>query len=139
MSIDYSQLPLSKGTPGPIARRQRRAEKDKKLEEAYAEVDLRDGGFCHVTGWYTQPGAIDHRARREHHHIQSRSTYPERIYDVTNIITTCALAHWLIENGKIVVEGVSTLQPVRFHWAAHVPQSERVIKIRSRRWSQDES
>lgn len=137
MAIDYSGLPLSKGTPGPIARRKRRAAKDEKLEDAYAEVDARDGGFCVVTGWYTQPGAIDHRARREHHHIQPRSTYPERITDPTNIITTCALAHWLIENGRIVVEGITTRKPLRFHWHKDVPQDERVIKIRSRRWSQE--
>lgn len=138
MSIDYSALPLSKGEPRAIGKARRRAADDAALAEAYGDVDLRDGGYCWVTGRYTVSGSPDRRNRREHHHLQGRNVAPDRVVDPTNIITCAAEAHQLIESGHIVVEGIDTTKPIRFHWRSDVPASSRILQIRSRRWSQQD-
>lgn len=118
--------------------KKRTADKD-KLDAAYAEVDLRDGGFCWVTGRYTVGGSPDSRNRREHHHLRGRNAAPELVYEPFNIITTCADAHDLITSGHLVVEGEDARKPIRFHWRADVPATSRIFHIKSRRWSQQEN
>jgi hypothetical protein len=44
----------------------------------------------------------------------------------------------LIEDGFIVVEGDDASKPLRFHWREDVPASSRILRIKSRRWSQQE-
>ena len=133
MAIDYSGFSLSKGEPRVAARHQRRKQASEALDAAYADVDVRDGGFCWVTGRYTQSGAPDARVRREHHHLQPRSTAPELRESPHNIITTCAEAHALITNGWIGVECTDARKAIRFHWRADVKPSMRPFQIRSRR------
>lgn len=119
--------------PSAVARRQRRKAAQDALDAAYAEVDLRDGGWCWVTGRYTQSGAPDARVRREHHHLKPRSTAPEAKADAHNIITVTSEAHSLITAGWIVVEGTDARKAIRFHWRADIKASQKPFVIKSRR------
>src|SRR5262245_11187609 len=96
---------LMKGEPLAVTRRQKRADDDKALQDAYDEVTKRDGCLCRVTGRHTFPGDPDARVRREHHHIVPRSRSRDWRADATNIILVCAEAHRLITAGWIDVEG----------------------------------
>lgn len=128
----------SEEEPRAITKGKERAEDSSALDSAYREVDLRDGGTCWVTGRYTVAGSPDRRNRREHHHLQGRNVAPERVTDQANIITTCAEAHSLIESGHVIVEGIDTTKPIRFHWRADVPAASRIFRIKSKRWSANE-
>lgn len=116
MAIDYSGLPLAKGTPRSLAKGQKRREANAALDAAYAEVDLRDGPQSRITGRWTVPGAVDPRARREHDHIKPRSTHPELIADPRNIFVCTAEEHQLIHAGAIEIEGDDAGSLLIFHW-----------------------
>lgn len=118
--------------PAAISRRTRRAEEAKALTEAYAEVDARDAGICQVTGRYTQPGAVDVRVRREHHHLKGRNVKPEWVTKAERIICVSAEAHQLITLGWIAVEGTDARRTLRFHWTELV-KGRRPFEIKSRR------
>ena len=120
-------------TPGAVKRHQRRKDAAQALEDAYAEVDIRDAGVCWVTGRTTRSKAADARVRREHHHLKGRNVKPEWVDKPERIITVCAEAHDLITQGWIVAEGVDARREIRFHWAAHVKPALRPFHIRSRR------
>ena len=102
--------------------------------DAYAEVDARDAGFCRATGRYTQPGGVDPAVRREHHHLQPRSVWPDLIAEAKNIILVAAEVHALITGGFIEVEGTDATKPLFFHWSkvmANRPKPFRLISRRS--------
>lgn len=100
------------------------------LAEAYADVDLRDGGYCWVTGRYTQPKHVDPRARREHHHLKGRRVRPDWVTNPHRIITVTAEAHQLITAGVIQVEGCDARKPIFFHWREGTKVKPFVIKAR---------
>ena len=128
--------PIPKPEPGVISRRKRRAEAASDLADAYADVDRRDGGYCWVTGRYTQPGAPGARVRREHNHLKGRNVRPEWVTRPERIITVCAEAHKLIHAGWIAVEGTDARKVIRFHWTA-LAKGRRPFEITSRRGSQE--
>lgn len=109
-----------RGIPKPLPRALtkgiKRREAEAALEAAYADVDLRDGPFCRVTGRYTTPGAPDARVRREHDHIRPRSTHPDLVDDPKNIIVVCAEVHQLLHAGAIHIEGLDASKQLFFHW-----------------------
>lgn len=119
--------------PSSVSRHQKRKQAKDALEAAYSEVDLRDGGYCQVTGRYTQSVAPDARVRREHHHLRGRNVMPEWVNRPERIITVTAEAHQLIENGWIVVEGDDARKPIRFHWRSDIKASQKPFQIKSRR------
>jgi hypothetical protein len=121
--------------PRAVTKAKKRKAAEKALEDAYAEVDRRDGSICWVTGRYAVAGAPDRRVRREHHHLAGRNCEPSWVTDPDRIITVVAEAHQLITDGFIAVEGDDARKPIRFHWASHVPASSRILVIKSRRWS----
>jgi hypothetical protein len=127
---------IPKPPPRAIAKATKRREEADALREAYADVDARDAGMCWITGRYTQPGAVDARVRREHHHLRGRNVCPERVTQPWAVITVCAEAHQLITRGLISVEGDDARHTIRFHWNG-VPLAQRPFVIRSRRWSQE--
>lgn len=127
---------IPKPLPRAIAKAAKRREGADALEAAYDDVDKRDAGYCWVTGRYTQPGAIDPRVRREHHHLRGRNVKPEWICEPSRIITVCAEAHQLITCGLISVEGDNARATIRFHWNG-VPLAQRPFIIKSRRWSDE--
>lgn len=121
--------------PASVARKLRKVADKHALEDAYAEVDQRDGSICWVTGAYT--GGIGDLAR-EHHHLAGRNVKPEWVTRPERIITVSRLAHRLITLGWILVEGTDARKPLRFHWAPFVKPEQRVLRIKSRRWSQEQ-
>lgn len=137
---DQGRCAKSKGEiePRAITKAKKRAADDAALAAAYAEVDLRDGSICWVTGRYAQAGAVDRRVRREHHHLRGRNVKPEWVTDPDRIITVVKEAHDLITSGHIVVEGDDATKPIRFHWREDVPASSRIFHIKSKRWSANE-
>jgi len=122
-----------KPDPSPVTKHARRKLAEQALREAYAEVDLRDGGICWVTGRFTRPGAVDPRVRREHHHLKGRNVRPEWVTRPERIILVCNEAHLLITAGWIVVEGSDARKPIFFHWAPHVDPKKRPFVIASKR------
>lgn len=116
--------------PSAVSRRKRRAADAKALAEAYADVDTRDGGYCLVTGRYTQPGAVDARVRREHHHLKGRNVKPEWVTRPERIVTLCAEAHQLVELGWIVIEGTDARKPLFCHWTQLAKSKPFEIKAR---------
>lgn len=131
--IDYSQFKFGKGQPRGIARHTKRVDAEKAFKEAYKAVDLRDAGRCWVTGKRTEPGHVDPRRRREHHHLMSRSLDKSKIADPRNIITCTAEAHELIERGWIQVTGSDATKAIRFEFAAHVPPQQKPFRIVAKR------
>jgi len=128
---------LFKGTSAVVVKHQRKATDAKALKDAYAVVNARDENRDRVTGKPLKASSADPAVRREHHHIQSRGAYPERIADPANIILVSVLTHSLIEGGLIVVEGIDASLPnrLRFMWRVDppVPANLRVVRIQSRR------
>jgi hypothetical protein len=118
--------------PRAVSRRKRRAADEKALADAYADVDARDAGYCLVTGRYTQPGAVDARVRREHHHLKGRNVKPEWVTRPERIITVAAEVHELITLGWIAVEGTDARKVLRFHWT-ELAKGKRPFEIRARR------
>ena len=78
--------------PGPTARARkakRRAIQD-AIRECYRLVDLRDRGRSWVSLKPTMEGVSSDQLRRERHHLDRRSTHPERVADPFNVITVTA-------------------------------------------------
>jgi hypothetical protein len=104
-------------TPGKVERHNRKADREKAMEAAYELVNKRDGGRSRVTGTHLTPGAPDPKARREHHHIVSRSRSKALREKPSNIMLCSAFEHDLIERGWLVVEGKNADRELFFHWS----------------------
>jgi hypothetical protein len=136
MAIDYSQFAFPKGVPRVVSRHQRKVAKQTALDQAYAVVNARDQNKCRCTGLPLDPRASDPKHRREHHHLLERNVAPERREDPANICLVSKVVHDLINNGYIVVEGTDATKRLVFTYAAHVPKDARIVKIQSKRRSQ---
>ncbi len=99
-----------------LERKARKAEATAEMEQAYEQVNIRDGNQCRVTGRFLQAGAVDARVRREHHHLQPRSLAPSLVAEPRNIILVCAEVHALITGGFIEIEGKDATKPLFAHW-----------------------
>jgi len=129
---------LAKPLPRALKKAQDRREANAALDQAYADVDLRDGPYSRISGRYTSSGAVDPRVRREHHHIRPRSTHPELTADPRNIFVCTAEEHQLIHAGAIEVEGVNAAKELRFHWnRAMVARGKEPFEIRQHRTRRD--
>jgi hypothetical protein len=104
-------------TPGKVERHQRKADRAKALEEAYAVVDKRDGNRCRVSGVALVAGAPDPKVRREHHHLAKRSTNRSLRDSASNIALVSAFAHDLITRGWLVCEGTDANQALFWHYS----------------------
>jgi len=121
-----------------IARNKKRRERDNAMTEAYAIVDRRDGGYCRVTGRFTQPGAVDPRVRREHHHLSGRNVAPQDRANPDRIITVAAEVHQLLHARLLEYQGDSANERIVFHWSEKVKPEDRPFHIKSKRWSQNQ-
>lgn len=130
--------PQPKGEPGLITRHRRKVAAEAALKQAYADVDLRDGGRCWITGRYADPSSPDPRFRREHHHLKGRNVRPEWVTKPERIITVAREAHLLINAGYIVVEGTDARKPIFFHWREGLKADQKPFVIRGRRRPQEE-
>lgn len=106
--------------------------------EAYAVVDVRDAGYCRVTGRYTQPGHVDPRVRREHHHLSGRNVAPQDRANPERIVTVCAEAHQLLTAHLLEYEGENASDRIVFHWSEQLDPKDRPFRIMSKRWSQND-
>jgi hypothetical protein len=107
----------SADTPVKVQRHDRKKAREEALDAAYRIVDKRDGGKSRVTGIRLTPGAPDPKARREHHHIVSRSRSKALREKPSNIMLCSAFEHDLIERGWLVVEGKNANRDLFFHWS----------------------
>jgi hypothetical protein len=112
-------------------RHTRRKTRKQLLDDAYKEVDSRDGGKCWVTGRMTLKSSPDARNLRERHHLRGRRVKPEWRHDPDRIITVTKEAHDLITLGKIDVEGDDARRPIFFHW--NCKPKERPFEILPKR------
>jgi hypothetical protein len=124
--IDYSVLALPKGKPAQMVRHEKRVSARLQLAEAYVEVDRRDKKRCRVTGKPLTPGAVDEWRRLERDHLAPRSTHPELVYDVDNILTVAAAVHGFLHCGALI--------PVD----AKGEETTRVSLIAGYRWTRKE-
>jgi hypothetical protein len=131
--LDRNALLKSALVPSAVSRRQRRAADAKALQEAYDDVDARDGGICWATGRFTVSAAVDPRVRREHHHLKGRRVKPEWVCRSERIITLCAEAHALVTAGWIEIEGTDARRPLFFHWSAIATSKPFELRPRHRR------
>jgi hypothetical protein len=131
MGIDWSVLKFGKGSPGGLLRHRKRVSNTARLQEAYTDVDLRDGGFSVVSGAWTKPGAADPRVRREHHHLKGRRVRPDWVFKPERIITVTAFEHELLQTHALHVEGCDARKPLFFHWNRRmVPEGKEPFRIR---------
>lgn len=101
---------------GRLARRARRADDAKLLQDAYDEVDRRHGPFCAATGVRFRFDSPDPRFTRHHHHLKGRRVRPDWVFRPERIIPVTSEVHDLIEGGFIVVEGNDARRPMFFFW-----------------------
>jgi 5-methylcytosine-specific restriction endonuclease McrA len=98
MAIDYSLLPLSKGTPRCVDK-VRKKKLDAKDERACREiVRARDKGRCRVPN-------CNERSSVEMHHIVPRSRSSRLKWDPRNNCLLCKGHHDLRHNGIIQIAG----------------------------------
>jgi hypothetical protein len=114
-----------------IDRHQRKADRKKRLNDAYEAVDKRDEGVCWVTGRKTHPSGGPETAR-DHHHLAGRNVRPEWKFEPDRIITVCREAHRLITDGIIEVEGDDARLPIFFHWAEWATDKHKILIIKRR-------
>ncbi len=125
--------PKSDMVPLDIQRRTRKQDRQDALEAAYAIVDKRDGLRCWITGTLLQRSGVGAAGLLTRHHLDERSTSPERRADPDNIISVSLLAHRLITCGWIIVEGTDARRRVGFHWREGITPRMRPFVIKSRK------
>ena len=118
----------SSEVPVSVQRHDRKAAREKRLEEAYEAVNARDGNRCRVTGVPLVAGAPDPKVRRQHHHLGKRSTHRSLRESARNIVLVSAFAHTLIERGWLVAEGRDANKPIFWHWSPLA--TSRPLRIR---------
>ena len=88
--------------PVVVERKERKADKATLLRKAYEEVDRRDKKKCVVTGRKLTADHADAWQRLTRDHLAPRSTAPERINDVDNIITVADALHVLLQRSQLI-------------------------------------
>ena len=123
---------------GRLERRAKRADHEKRLRDAYAEVDGRHGPFCAVTGTRFKFDSPDPRLIRHHHHLKGRRVRPEWVYEAKRIIPVTAEVHAFIEGGFIDVEGTDATKPIFYHWNEEMMRGrKKPFALVSRRTGRD--
>lgn len=97
MAIDYSVLPLSKGTPRVLSKQTAKRDQAKAERECRQQVKARDKGRCVV------PGCTNRDV--EMHHIIPRSRSSALKWATSNNCLLCRAHHQLRHNGLIQVSG----------------------------------
>jgi len=95
VSIDYSVLKWSKGSPRVVEQRAKRLTLAEQERQARAIVRQRDHGKCKV------PGCKD--AATHLHHVVYRSKSKRLKWAPENLVSLCAGHHGLIHAGRITV------------------------------------
>ena len=93
--IDYSILPLSKGTPRVLDRIERKRQMEKQERDCRRAVKARDKGRCVI------PGCKD--AAKHAHHIVYRSQGGK--WQSANIVSLCPSHHLMVHAALIEITG----------------------------------
>lgn len=134
--------PGSVASPKPIRGMHtftRRKTNKQRLEDAYKEVDRRDGNLSRVSGCYLLASSADNRQRREHHHLRGRNVRPDWKYAPERILLCSSFEHGLLEGDAILYEGDDARERIVFFWNREkVPVNSEPFRLLSKRWSQNE-
>lgn len=91
-------------------RQSKKAARAAAQRDAYAEVDARDKSRSRISGITLTAGATDPKRRREHHHMEERSTAPSLRAETSNILTVSAFEHELLTKHKLHASGDADLR-----------------------------
>jgi hypothetical protein len=127
----------SQVVPRVLAKHTKKGLALRALADAYAAVDARDKKRCRATGRPLTPGAVMPAMRLERHHLAKRSTHKDKVADASNIVTLAADVHQLVEAGLIEIEGTNADARLVFRWAASVKPEQKMVKLLSKRKSQN--
>ena len=138
MAIDYSAIAaaggIGKGIPRDLAKGWKKAEFKKQMDAAYAVVNQRDGDRSRLTGIELRADHPNPKCRREHNHLEERSTNPARRTDPSNIFLCSTFEHKFITNNSIIIEGTDANEKLIFHWNRRiVPPGKEPFKLLSKR------
>ena len=88
--------------PVAVERRTKKVSKTSALRKAYEAVDKRDGRVCQITGRKLVADHDDEAKRLTRDHLAPRSTAPDRVTDLDNLLTCSWLAHKELQASRIL-------------------------------------
>lgn len=128
--IDYSVLAIKKGPSIQLEKGWKKVAFETALAKAYAIVNARDRERSRITGINLFPHTEHLKARREHNHLEPRSTAPDRITDPSNIFLVSNYEHGFITSGALIVHGKDANKEIRFSWNRNmVPAGKEPFRI----------
>ncbi len=100
---------MHRSFPKPIRRlserQQVRAKKALAWQVCCHQVDVRDKWRCRACHRRVVSTITLCAERLEHHHLVPRSRAPERMFDVTNVVSLCCSCHTKITHHELEVVG----------------------------------
>ena len=130
--MDTSGLKFPKGQPSVLAKHARLTQQERKLSQAYAEVNERDGNRCRVTGVRLYAVSSNDKTRREHHHLQGRCVRPEWLTRPRRIVLVSAFVHRLLTAYALVPDQVDAKKPIQWRWNRRIVRlGEEPLRLRN--------
>lgn len=132
--IDYSVIAAAGGIPkGPsiqLEKGWKQAAVETALAKAYAKVDARDENRSRVTGRRLLAISGNDKDRREHNHLENRSTAPDKITDVSNIFLVSTFEHGFLTRNELLIHGTNANKKLKFSWNLNsVPVGREPFRI----------
>lgn len=142
IGIDYAAIAaaggIGKGPSVTMAKGWKKAERERLLAEAYEVVNQRDGNRSRITGIELSAESSDPKRRREHNHLQERSTHPELTTDPSNIFLCSSYEHRFLTTHDLEIEGKDANGRLIFHWNRNtVKPGKEPFRLMSKRRSQN--
>ena len=138
MGIDYSVLPISKGTPRQLTRGWKKKSNEQRMDEAFAAVDARDKGISRISGKETFTNTSNEKVLRDHCHMRGRNVAPAEKYDPKRIFTATREEHKAYDAHLLEREGEDADKRLIFRWNRRlVPVGQEPFRIASKRRSQN--
>jgi hypothetical protein len=103
-------------TPAVIAKGRKKSEHERKLAEAYREVEVREDNVCQVSGVKLQPRTDNPKRLREHHHIKGRNVKPEWVYESKRIVLCSKFIHDLFTGKALILDSTDATKPLALRW-----------------------
>lgn len=100
----------------------------RRLAAAYADVDARDGKRCQVRGTRLLGDSADEWRQIDRHHLDEKSTAPERKFDPDNILTTSRAVHRLMQAHKLLAVDAKGEETTFVSKIAGFRWNERLVK-----------
>lgn len=138
MGIDYSVLPLSKGTPRQLTRGWKKTANEARMQAAFDAVDARDKGISRISGKETFTGTSNEKVLRDHCHFRGRNADPVEKYNQKRIFTATREEHKAYDAHLLEREGEDADKRLIFRWNRRlVPVGKEPFRIASKRRSQN--